>query len=328
MLAVGQPGYEQALAKELGGVAAGDAACWVDVPDAGAAPPGGWCFPRALLHDPVRLHDGSVAALARAAVERFAAWCQGRRFEAPFPLLFQPTFPNAPWASRVRTLEDAFRNQLKRRMARVERLGSPELPRGPGTHEGWLALALDGATLACGTRFDLGGQQRMADDPLAPSRSYLKAEEAYVVLGRAPAPGESVVDLGAAPGGWSYGAAKRGARVVAVDNGPLKGGALNHPAIEHRRADAFTFQPATPVDWLLCDLVEEPHHVLRLIDRWFAEGWCRHAVLNFKFGRADPLAVLALLRHPAAFPTRHRLRWHARHLYHDREEFTVVATSS
>ena len=45
-------------------------------------------------------------------------------------------------------------------------------------------------------------------------------------MGLEPMPGERVCDLGAAPGGWSYSAAKRGASVVAVDNGPLKGGAL------------------------------------------------------------------------------------------------------
>jgi 23S rRNA (cytidine2498-2'-O)-methyltransferase len=105
----------------------------------------------------------------------------------------------------------------------------------------------------------------MADDSLAPSRSYLKVEEAYIVLGREPVAGETVVDLGAAPGGWSYSAAKRGARVIAVDNGPLKGGALDHPLIEHRREDAFHFQPPTGevIGWLFCDLVEEPHHVMR-----------------------------------------------------------------
>lgn len=83
----------------------------------------------------------------------------------------------------------------------------------------------------------------MADDDAAPSRSYLKVEEAYIVLGREPQAGETVVDLGAAPGGWSYSAAKRGATVVAIDNGPLKGGAFGNQLITHRLEDAFKFQP-------------------------------------------------------------------------------------
>ena len=173
----------------------------------------------------------------------------------------------------------------------------------------------------------LGGQRRMADDPAAPSRSYLKIEEAFGVLGAEPGPEETVADLGAAPGGWSYSAARRGSRVVAVDNGPLKGGALGHPQIEHLCEDAFGFRP-TPgaaFDWLLCDLVEEPHHVLRdLVEPWLGRGWCRRFVINLKFGRTDPVALLQELRAPDSPFVRHAADVRIRHLYHDREELTVV----
>src|ERR1019366_9513184 len=99
------------------------------------------------------------------------------------------------------------------------------------------------------------GQCRMADDDEAPSRSYLKVEEAYAIVGREPAKGETVCDLGAAPGGGSKTAAERGARVAAVDNGPLKGGALGNPLIERRRDDAFGFSPGREAvyDWMFCD---------------------------------------------------------------------------
>ena len=126
----------------------------------------------------------------------------------------------------------------------------------------------------------------MADDPFAPSRSYLKTEEAFAVCGIEPKDGETVVDLGAAPGGWSYSAAKRGGFVTAIDNGPMKGGAKDHPNIQHYRDDAFKFKPkeGENFDWLLCDLVEEPHHVMRMIRQWFENGWCKQFVINFKFG--------------------------------------------
>jgi 23S rRNA (cytidine2498-2'-O)-methyltransferase len=167
----------------------------------------------------------------------------------------------------------------------------------------------------------------MADDDLAPSRSYLKVEEAYVVLGREPQRGETVCDLGAAPGGWSYSAAKRGAHVVAIDNGPLKGGALDHPAIEHRREDAFKFAPRAgqAFDWLFCDMVEEPHHVLQhIIEPWLARGWCRRFVVNLKFGRVDPVALLRELRAPSSLFATRAPGACICHLYHDREEFTAV----
>jgi 23S rRNA (cytidine2498-2'-O)-methyltransferase len=176
-----------------------------------------------------------------------------------------------------------------------------------------------------------GGQRRMADDDAAPSRSYLKVEEAYALLGREPVAGETVVDLGAAPGGWSYSAAKRGARVVAVDNGPLKGGALGHPLIEHRLEDAFHFQPPAgqPVDWLYCDLVEEPHHVMKdIVTPWLAQRWCRRFVINLKFGHVDPLALLREIRAAGSPFARHGRDLRIRHLYHDREEFTVVGETA
>jgi 23S rRNA (cytidine2498-2'-O)-methyltransferase len=167
----------------------------------------------------------------------------------------------------------------------------------------------------------------MADDDGAPSRSYLKVEESYGILGSEPRPGESVCDLGAAPGGWSYSAAKRGARVVAVDNGPLKGGALGNPMIEHRHADAFGFSPGkdNAYDWLFCDLLEDPDKVLRgIVEPWLSGGWCRRFVVNLKFGRVDPVALLGELRAAGSPLAKFAPGARIVHLYHDREEFTVM----
>jgi 23S rRNA (cytidine2498-2'-O)-methyltransferase len=164
----------------------------------------------------------------------------------------------------------------------------------------------------------------MMDDPQAPSRSFLKVEEAYFVLGSAPLPGETVADLGAAPGGWSYSAARLGARVMAVDNGLLKGGAAGHPLIERCTEDAFKFRPARAVDWLFCDLIDEPRRVLELLRRWVERSWCRRFIVNLKFSRRDPLSLLreAYSREAGISGRCKVLR--ARHLYHDREELTLT----
>ncbi len=219
---------------------------------------------------------------------------------------------------RIGGVESAFGELLKKKLSRVAKLATAELPRGVGPARGLFVYFVDFSRVFVAREAFGHGPRRMADDDLAPSRSYLKVEEAYVVFGREPQPGETVCDLGAAPGGWSYSAAKHGARVVAIDNGPLKGGALNHSQIEHRREDAFKFAPPAGqiFDWLFCDMVEEPHHVLRhIVEPWLARRWCRHFVVNLKFGRVDPVALLRELRVPGA-------RVH--HLYHDREEFTLV----
>jgi 23S rRNA (cytidine2498-2'-O)-methyltransferase len=229
---------------------------------------------------------------------------------------------------RVAAVEAAFDGRLRKRFSRVARLARPEMPRGVvGATRGRFVFFHDFRRAWVARAAGLGGQRRMADDPLAPSRSYLKMEEAYALLGREPRPGEVVADLGAAPGGWSYSAAKRGARVIAVDHGPLKGGALDHPLVGHQMADAFQFRPAAGegFDWMFCDLLEEPHHVLRnLVTPWLAGGWCRRFVVNLKFGRVDPVGLLRELRAPDSVFQRHAAGVRVRHLYHDREELTVV----
>ena len=142
-------------------------------------------------------------------------------------------------------------------------------------------------------------------------------------------PGTKVVDLGAAPGGWSYSAAKRGARVVAVDNGPLKGGALGNPLVDHRHDDAFGFSPGREAvfDWLFSDMLEDPHKVVQSIVRpWLEGGWCRRFVVNLKFGRVDPIALLADLRSATSPFSVHGAGVRIVHLYHDREELTVTGS--
>jgi 23S rRNA (cytidine2498-2'-O)-methyltransferase len=209
----------------------------------------------------------------------------------------------------------------------VAKLAVLDLPAGRGPRRGLFVYFTDFGRAVVARSAWAHGPHRMADDPLAPSRSYLKVEEAYTVLGTAPVDGETVVDLGAAPGGWSFSAAQRGARVIAIDNGPLKGGALGHPRIEHRREDAFRFQPASGevFDWMLCDLVEEPHHVVQqLVTPWLERGWCRRFVVNLKFGRVDAIQLLRELRGADSPFTRFAPGTLVLHLYHDREEFTLV----
>jgi 23S rRNA (cytidine2498-2'-O)-methyltransferase len=228
---------------------------------------------------------------------------------------------------RISAVEAAFGELLRKKLSRVAKLAVADIPRGAGPARGLWVFFVDFGRVLVARDAWVHGQRRMADDDQAPSRSYLKVEEAYVVLGAAPVAGETVCDLGAAPGGWSYSAAKRGAKVIAIDNGPMKVGALNHPLIEHWREDAFKYQPpeGRVLDWLFCDLVEEPHHVMQdLVTPWLERGWCRRFVINLKFGRVDPIALLGELRGPESPFTRHAPGFRIRHLYHDREEFTVV----
>lgn len=292
-----------------------------------ASPLASLAFPHLTLLEAVELQGQSVNALANQIAAFLLTRLRGERVETAWPSVWFGPHELVGLGRRVSAVESAFGEQLKKKLARVAKLATPDLPRQAGLTRGLFVFFADFSRVLVARDAFVHGPRRMADDPLAPSRSYLKVEEAYVVLGREPAAGESVCDLGAAPGGWSYSAARRGARVVAIDNGPLKGGALNHPAIEHRREDAFRFAPATgaPFDWLFCDMVEEPHHVLRdIVTPWLANRWCRRFVVNLKFGRVDPIALLRELRAPGSPFAAHAPAARIRHLFHDREEFTVV----
>ena len=333
MLATCQTGYESTLAGEMtaAGLAPSDRGPgWVGAePDpAGATPE--LVFAPLILPAPRELQAGAVNALAQQILGFFTESVRDERIGAAWPDVWIGSAETVGLTRRVNATRQAFDELLRRKLSRIARLGVPTVPPGVGPARG-LFVVFAGFDRAWVSRTAVcGGQRRMADDPAAPSRSYLKLEEAYNVLGAEPLPDETVVDLGAAPGGWAYSAARRGARVVAVDNGPLKGGALDHPRIAHRRADAFGFHPAPgeSFDWLLCDVVEEPHHVLRnLVTPWLERGWCRRFVINLKFGRTGPLALLPELRAADSPFVRHAATFRIRHLYHDREEFTVVGTA-
>ncbi|MFI5356483.1 MAG: SAM-dependent methyltransferase [Opitutales bacterium] len=326
MLLICQAGYEALLARELGETGArvlAQGPGWVMADRAPDEP----AFAHLVLRETTEIKGDSVNQLAQLLAECFLQDIRGERIESTWPCVLDGPAELVGLGRRIGAVQKALHELLRKRLSRVAKLAAPDLPRGAGAARGLFVWFTDfGVAQAARTAW-INGQRRMADDDLAPSRSYLKVEEAYVVLGAAPVPGETVVDLGAAPGGWSYSAAKRGARVIAIDNGPLKGGALDHPQIEHRREDAFGFSPPTDTvyDWLFCDLVEEPHHVLQhIVVPWIERGWCRRFVVNLKFGRVDAVALLRELRAPDAPWVRGTTGLRIRHLYHDREELTLT----
>jgi 23S rRNA (cytidine2498-2'-O)-methyltransferase len=334
MLFLGQYGFQSLLEREVvadGLTVVETGPGWVGAEplpgDAVAQSVGELCFPHLTFLVPREIRGDSVNALAGQLADYFLESLRGERIEAAWPCVFLETAEVVGLGRRTSAVEKAFHELLAKKLRRIGKLATPEIPRGAGPTRGLFVYFADFGRLFAARDVWRGGQRRMADDPLAPSRSYLKVEEAFVVFGREPAGGETVCDLGAAPGGWSYSAAKRGARVVAVDNGPLKGGALDNPLIEHRREDAFKFAPpdGQVFDWMFCDLVEDPHHVLNnLIAPWLERGWCRRFVVILKFGRTDPIALLREVEAPGGLLARCATDVRIRHLYHDREEFTIV----
>lgn len=164
----------------------------------------------------------------------------------------------------------------------------------------------------------------------APSRSTLKLEEALMQFDvmQHIKPGMTAVDLGAAPGGWTWLLTQHHVRVVAVDNGALQRSLLDSGLVEHRREDGFRFQPKKRVDWLVCDMVEKPRRIATLVGQWLAQGWCSRAIANLKLPmkkRYDEVALCLDIIEQHAADAGISIELRAKQLYHDREEITLYA---
>lgn len=171
------------------------------------------------------------------------------------------------------------------------------------------------------------GILRLSMPRAAPSRSTLKLAEAIKVFQLEPRlqEGQTAVDLGASPGGWSWQLAERGIHVSAVDNGPMDKALIAAGMVEHLREDGFHFRPKRPVQWLVCDMIEQPARIAKLMADWLAEGHAQEAVFNLKLPmkrRHEELARCRELIQTRLAAARLDFELSFRQLYHDREEVT------
>jgi 23S rRNA (cytidine2498-2'-O)-methyltransferase len=192
----------------------------------------------------------------------------------------------------------------------------PEKP--PESHLGaWTLLAPD-IMLASPTKTSpfVNGECHFEEDRTGPpSRAYLKLWEACTRLGAWPLPGEHCIDLGAAPGGWSWAIAALGARVMAVDKAELDPRVAAMPGVTTRQESAFALAPE-PTDWLFSDVVAYPGRLLVLVRRWMAAGAARRIVCTLKFQGATDHAAAAVF---AAIPGGKVM-----HLFHNKHELTFA----
>jgi 23S rRNA (cytidine2498-2'-O)-methyltransferase len=188
-------------------------------------------------------------------------------------------------------------------------------PAPAGHLGGWTLLAPD-RLLASPTKTSpfVNGECSFVEDRIGPpSRAYLKLWEACVRFGAWPAAGERCLDLGAAPGGWTWALAQLGASVIAVDKAGLDPAVTALANIAVRQESAFGLPPE-PVDWLFSDVVAYPDRLLALVQRWIEAGAVRHIVCTIKFqGATDHAAAEAFAAIPGA---------QVAHLFHNKHELT------
>ena len=242
--------------------------------------------------------------------------------------------PDSDAGKPLAGLARSFGNALRPALRKAGLLAARENDQGPRLHVCFVAG--DHALLAVGDPLDSSpwplGIPRLRAHADAPSRSALKLEEALLVLldgDKRQAllqPGMRAADLGAAPGGWTWVLTRHGLRVTAIDNGPLRPHVLESGLVEHLRADGFSWQPPQPLDWMVCDMVEQPRRVAERMATWLREGWCDQAIFNLKLPMKrrwlETRVCLDLFAEQVQRPVVVR----ARQLFHDREEITIHAS--
>lgn len=145
----------------------------------------------------------------------------------------------------------------------------------------------------------IAGEIPHAEDKAAPSRAFAKVIESELRLGQRIERDQTCVDLGAAPGSWTYVAIQRGAHAIAVDRSPLRDDLMRHPKLHFHQGDAFKFKPDQTVDWLICDIIAAPQRSIDLLLEWLREQRMRRFIVTIKFKGADEYALLDQLKREA-----------------------------
>jgi len=238
---------------------------------------------------------------------------------------------------RAKLVAKALDEWLSKKRRALRRSRNPESEGAWQSDEALVQLALDTPTRALisvalpAERHRLrhvlstfvAGHCAIARDKNPPSRAYQKLLEAEKRLHRPIGANETLVDLGASPGGWSYVAIKRGARVTAVDRSPLRDDLMQNKKVTFVKGDAFAWKPLSRVDWLVCDLIAFPERTLELVEDWLANRRCRRFVVTMKFrGTEDYPRVDAL----AALLHKHASDFQLRALVANKNEVTALGT--
>ncbi|MEW6992894.1 23S rRNA (cytidine(2498)-2'-O)-methyltransferase RlmM [Colwelliaceae bacterium MEBiC 14330] len=179
------------------------------------------------------------------------------------------------------------------------------------------------------------GIPRLKFPSAAPSRSTLKLDEAFLYFiprnewDTRLTSGMNAVDLGSAPGGWTYQLVRRGMMVTAIDNGPMAESLMESGQVKHKMMDGFKYIPNKQnVYWLVCDMIEKPQRVASLMSQWLLNGYCKEAIFNLKLpmkGRYQQVTKDLQTIKDAFAESQVKYELYAKHLYYDREEITVHA---
>lgn len=127
-----------------------------------------------------------------------------------------------------------------------------------------------------------------------PSRAYLKLWEIFFRIQHWPTKNSRVLELGSAPGGWTWVIADQlGAQVTCLDRGDMSPDVANLPQVQWLQKDAFQFceQNKESYDWLLSDMACEPQKLLELVTAWSKQFPQCQMICTIKFTEQTPDSI-------------------------------------
>ncbi len=172
------------------------------------------------------------------------------------------------------------------------------------------------AAARCRSPFPNGEIAFAEDRRGPPNRAYLKLWEAFLRFGERPTRGQTCLDLGASPGGWTWALARLGATVISVDKAPLDARIERLAGVSVLRQSAFALSPRDvgAIDFWCCDVVAYPARLLALARKWVEAGTAERMLCTIKLqGATDHDAVRSFAAIPGSIVT---------HLHHNRHELT------
>lgn len=175
-----------------------------------------------------------------------------------------------------------------------------------------------GYSANCSSPYPQGEIEFNENKEMPPSRAYLKLWELMTVHGIKPKAGQTVVDFGSCPGGWTWVLQQCGCKVISIDKAPLEERIARLPNVHFKKLDAFSLKPADlgKIDWFFSDIICYPPKLFDLVKEWQESGLCSRFVCTIKYQKETD------------WETTHKFinemgAW-VQHLYHNKHEVTAV----
>lgn len=198
-----------------------------------------------------------------------------------------------------------------------------EFPVAPAPAD-WGSWALVGRDeILCGTKNSspfLQGVPNFLDPSFEmppPSQAYRKLWEIFCLLGRWPKADEVCLDLGSAPGGWTWTLLNLGAEVWSVDRGEMDPNLQDFSKYHQFMRDAFRIQRqdlARTPQWIFSDVICYPERLKEFLAVWKDIQPKPNFIFTLKFQGPTDFAILREFQsYPGSF---------TRHLHANKHEVT------